>query len=169
MRVLGIDPGTKVTGYGILEDRTGSFSVIAAGEVRTASHFPISKRLKQIFDGLCILITESEPQAMALEEPFLARNFRAALNLGQACGIALLAAEIHRIPVRGYTPSEIKQAVSGYGTAGKDQVRRMVERLVSFSEAPTEKPWSLHVSDALAVAICHLHSWRFEQQVQGRA
>ena len=134
MRVLGIDPGTRVTGYGVVGEESDSgghrIYLIGAGAIKTSGRLPFPKRLRQIFDGLTQVIAEFQPDAVAVENTFLSNNFAAALKLGQACGVALLAAELSGLEVYDYSPAEIKLAVVGHGGAEKEQVQRMVNYLL---------------------------------------
>lgn len=157
MRILGIDPGTRVTGYGVVDEEGHKLSLIEAGEIKTPVRMSLPKRLRQIYEGLTQLIQEIQPSAVAIENTFLSNNFSTALKLGQACGVALLAAEMSNLEVYEYTPAEVKLAVVGYGVAEKEQVRRMVDHLLDRYASPQDT-LSHHATDALAVAICHLHS-----------
>jgi crossover junction endodeoxyribonuclease RuvC len=159
MRILGVDPGTIVAGYGVIESqsgrvRQGSPVCLAAGEVNGGRNQPVSVRLLTIFQELTRLIERYRPDCVAVEEPFVDKNIQTALKLGQAEGIALLAAELAGLTSAVYTPSTIKLALTGYGRAEKFQIGLMAARLLRL----TEPPKSHHAADALAVAICHLHS-----------
>jgi crossover junction endodeoxyribonuclease RuvC len=151
MRVLGIDPGTRATGYGVVgesDSGTRRLYFVGAGTIKTSGRLSLPKRLRQIFEGLTRVIADFQPDAIAVENTFLSNNFATALKLGQACGVALLSAELSGLKVFEYTPSEVKLAVVGHGAAEKEQVQKMVDYLLG----------SHHASDALAIAICHLHS-----------
>jgi len=161
MRVLGIDPGTVVAGYGVVEqtaDRPGQAALIcvAAGEISGGRTQPLSVRLRAIFQELTRLIDQHHPDCVAVEEPFVDKNIQTALKLGQAEGLVLLAAELAGLPSTVYTPATIKLALTGYGRAEKFQIGLMTARLLHLKEPPK----SHHAADALAVAICHLHSIR---------
>ncbi len=160
MRVLGIDPGTRATGYGVVGEESASnghrICFVGAGTIKTSGRFSLPKRLRQIFDGLTQVISDFQPDAIAVENTFLSNNFATALKLGQACGVALLSAELSGLKVYEYTPSEIKLAVVGHGAAEKEQVQKMVDYLLGSKGVGLSG--SHHASDALAVAICHLHS-----------
>ncbi len=160
MRVLGIDPGTRATGYGVVGEESASnghrIYFVGAGTIKTSGRFSLPKRLRQIFDGLTQVISDFQPDAIAVENTFLSNNFVTALKLGQACGVALLSAELSGLKVYEYTPSEIKLAVVGHGAAEKEQVQKMVDYLLGSKGVGLSG--SHHASDALAVAICHLHS-----------
>lgn len=163
MRILGIDPGMGVTGFAVLnETPAGQLSLKRSGEIRTATRDPFSKRLKFLFDGILQVIDSDLPDAVALEDTFLAKNFKSALKLGQARGAALLAAEFHLLPVSEYSPTAVKMAVVGYGGADKDQVRQMVSRFLQLPSVLSSE----HEADAAAVAICHAHSAKFQEKVR---
>ena len=159
MRVLGIDPGTVVTGYGVIDEEDQRLFFVASGGIGTSSKFSISKRLKKIFDELTVVIEDYQPRAVVVENTFVAKNMQTALKLGQARGVALLAAEHAGLPVFEYTPMQVKLAVTGYGAASKIQVQGMVHKLLKLSRIPD----SHHAADALAAAICHLHSAKMRE------
>jgi crossover junction endodeoxyribonuclease RuvC len=156
MRVLGIDPGTRATGYGVVGEQAHRIYFVGAGTIKTSVRLSLPKRLRQIFEGLSQVISDFQPDAVAVENTFLSNNFATALKLGQACGVALLSAELSGLKVYEYTPSEVKLAVVGHGAAEKEQVQKMVGYLLGSSHVGSSE--SHHASDALAVAICHLHS-----------
>lgn len=153
MIILGIDPGTAITGYGVVEFRGNQYKSIAYSCLRTGPELPLELRLKILYQGLCDIIGKYRPNQMAVEELFFNKNARTALAVGHARGIALLAGANSGIPVAEYTPLQVKQAVTGYGKADKQQVQFMVKTLLGLNEIP--KPDD--VADALAVAICHAH------------
>jgi crossover junction endodeoxyribonuclease RuvC len=159
MRVLGIDPGTVVTGYGVIDEEDQRLFYVASGGINTTSKLSVSKRLKKIFDGLTVVIEDYQPQAVVVENTFVAKNMQTALKLGQARGVALLAAEHAGLPVFEYTPTQVKLAVTGYGAASKIQVQGMVHKLLKLNRIPD----SHHAADALAAAICHLHSAKIRE------
>lgn len=154
MRVLGIDPGLRATGYGVVEAGRGDLRHVASGTIIIPLTPPLPERLRALFDALTEICVRYQPAAMAVEHAFLAKNVAVALKLGQAQGIALLVAAQAALPVTEYSPSEIKVAVTGYGGAAKEQVKQMVGRLLRLAVEPTTD----HATDALATAICHLHS-----------
>lgn len=163
--VIGIDPGSRITGYGLVESGPdGSLVCRLAGEIRPSPGWPLERRLGVVFDGLTEIIAEHNPEEMAVEDIYFSRNARAALALGQARGAALIAAARHGIPVRTYTASEIKKAVVGYGRAGKEQVGQMVRSLLAINQ-----PLGADVTDALACAICHLNTSRTLGRLAGGA
>ena len=154
LRILGLDPGSVVTGYGVIEEAGGHAPrLITAGVVRTPSKQEFSLRLKTIYDGLEEIISEFQPGEAAAEDIFTAQNVRSALKLGQARGVALLAAANAGLPVFAYAPNQVKKSLVGVGRASKEQVRAMVEALL---KRPISLP--MDASDALAVAITHLHA-----------
>jgi crossover junction endodeoxyribonuclease RuvC len=160
MLVLGIDPGTASTGFGLIrENEQGDLTVVDFGVVRTASKLAMPQRLLQIYQQLGEIIADHQPDSGAVEKLFFQRNVRTAISVGQGRGVALLALAQAEIPVVEYTPLEIKQAVSGYGKADKHQMQRMVRALLELDEVPRPDD----AADALAVAICHLHSARLNR------
>jgi crossover junction endodeoxyribonuclease RuvC len=156
MRVLGIDPGTAITGYGLVEEVRGDLKLVAFGAIRTPADQPLPRRLQLIYHAVSDLAEEWEPEAAAVEELFFSRNVRTAMSVGQARGVVLLALADVGLDVAEYTPLAIKQAVTGYGNADKMQVQEMVRLLLELAEVPRPDD----AADALAVAICHLHSAR---------
>jgi crossover junction endodeoxyribonuclease RuvC len=156
VRVLGIDCGTEYTGYGVVE-QTGDrdLNYVACGTIRLSPKQQMSQRLHQVFDTLHSVIGEFRPEMVAIEEVFYAVNAKSALKLGQVRGVAMLAASSCGLSVAEYAPLAIKSAVVGYGRAEKSQVQQMVTALLRLS-APPESP---DAADALAIAICHLHTW----------
>ena len=158
MRVLGIDPGTAITGYGVIEGEGDSLVVTTYGAVTTPANQPLAQRLQHIYRELRALIAEWHPDSAAVEELFFSKNARTALAVGHARGVALLALIDAGLPVQEYKPAEVKQAVAGYGRAPKVQVQGMVQLLLGLEEIPRPDD----AADALAVAICHFHSahWR---------
>jgi crossover junction endodeoxyribonuclease RuvC len=156
MRVMGIDPGSLCTGYGIVEETGGRLTSVHFGSIASKAKSPFEQRLKSIYDGLASMIEEFQPDAIAVEDIFFAANAKSTIKLGQTRGVALLAAAQAEITLAEYTPLEVKQSVVGYGRADKRQVRDMVTAILKLQQ----KPEPLDVSDALAVAICHLHSYQ---------
>jgi crossover junction endodeoxyribonuclease RuvC len=158
MLALGIDPGTATTGYGLVQDQDGSLVVVDYGVILTASELEMPERLLELFRELKKIILLHRPESSAVEKLFFQKNVRTALSVGQARGVILLALAEAGLPVYEYTPNEVKQAVAGYGSADKNQVQQMVRALLGLKELPQPDD----AADALAVAICHLHSnrWR---------
>lgn len=161
MRVLGIDPGTAITGYGIVEGEGDSLTLVTYGAITTPANQPLPQRLQQIYRQLQALIAEWHPQSAAVEELFFSKNARTALVVGHARGVALLAITDAGLPIQEYKPAEVKQAVAGYGGAPKDQVQGMVQLLLGLEDIPRPDD----AADALAVAICHSHSARWQSLV----
>jgi crossover junction endodeoxyribonuclease RuvC len=149
--VLGIDPGTAHTGYGVVFSRGRTLAALDGGVIGTGPSEPLERRLARIHARVCDLISEHHPDALAVEELFFGQNVRTAFAVGQARGVVLLSAGMAGVPCFSYTPQAVKKAVCGTGAAAKEQVQRMVEALLSLPEPP--KPD--HAADALAVAICH--------------
>ena len=155
MRVLGIDCGGEFTGYGVVEqDAAGQLHCIAEDAIRLSPREPLPLRLKKIFDGLCGAIERHRPDVVAIEDVFYAVNAKSALKLGQVRGVAMLSAAHCGLPVAEYAPLSIKSAVVGYGKAEKTQVQAMITSLLRLP-APPQSP---DAADALAIAICHLHT-----------
>jgi crossover junction endodeoxyribonuclease RuvC len=155
MLVLGIDCGTECTGYGLVRlDAQQQLASIEYGGIRMSRQTPLPERLSIIFDKLCGLIEKHGPDRVAIEDVFYAVNVKSALKLGQVRGVAMLAASSHRVPVAEYAPLTIKSAVVGYGKAEKEQVQLMVARLLKLDEMPQPAD----AADALAIAICDLHT-----------
>lgn len=151
MVVLGIDPGTAHTGYGVVLSRGSRLAALDGGVIETRAGVPLERRLVDIHERVCALIDEYQPLAVAVEDLYFGRNVHSALAVGQARGVVLLAAGSAGLPCFSYTPQQVKQAVCGSGGAAKDQVQRMVGALLSLPEPPRPD----HAADALAVAICH--------------
>jgi crossover junction endodeoxyribonuclease RuvC len=149
--VLGIDPGTANTGYGVVVARGAKLGALDGGTIETKAGTPLEQRLVRIHARTLELIEEHEPAAIAIEELYFGQNVRSALAVGQARGAVLLAAGQTGLPCFSYTPQQIKQAVCGSGAAAKDQVQRMVGALLALPDLPRPD----HAADALAVAICH--------------
>ncbi len=151
VKVLGIDPGTAACGYGIVQGNGGRLRATCQGWWQTPARQPLERRLLTIFEGVQALIAEHRPDAVALEESFVGADARIALSVGQARGAVLVAASSAGLACTEYAPARVKQSVCGYGRADKEQVGRMVRAILALDAVP--KPD--HISDALAVAICH--------------
>nr|WP_245526864.1 crossover junction endodeoxyribonuclease RuvC [Desulfurivibrio alkaliphilus] len=152
-----MDPGSRITGYGIIEQDGPRLRFITCGVLRVARYGSLAARILRIHQGLGEVISLHRPHRMAVEEVFVAGNPKAALKLGHARGVILLAAMQHNLPLAEFTPLVVKQAVAGYGRASKEQVQRMVRSLLNLSASPSED-----AADALAVAICganHRSDW----------
>ncbi|MEA3545287.1 MAG: crossover junction endodeoxyribonuclease RuvC [Thermodesulfobacteriota bacterium] len=160
MRILGIDPGSKATGYGFIEQQGNRLIHLDNGAIFTQSTDALAVRLQIIYRELCSLIDKYQPEAVAVEQVFMARNPASALKLGHARGIALLAGINAGLPVAEYSALQVKSAVVGYGRAGKNQVQQMTKTLLNLPEIAQED-----AADALAVAICHAHSYHLGEQI----
>lgn len=153
--VLGVDPGTATMGYGVVaETAAGGFAMLACGVLRTAAHDPMHLRLLELFRDLQGLITEFQPDEVAVEKLFFGRNVTNAISVGQARGTVLLAAALAGLNVVEYTPAEIKQAIAGYGNAEKQQVQEMVRQTLGLETAPQPDD----AADGVAIAVCHLQT-----------
>ncbi|MBI4745367.1 MAG: crossover junction endodeoxyribonuclease RuvC [Deltaproteobacteria bacterium] len=159
MRVLGIDPGSNITGYGIVEQQGNRLVHVDNGCIVTTSKTLLYLRLKEIYSGLQEVILKYDPEAVSIENIFFSMNAGSALKLGQARGAAILSAVNAGKEVFEYTPMEVKSAVVGYGKASKDQVQKMTKVLLNLPEVA-----QADAADALAVAICHLNSYKFKVQ-----
>lgn len=159
MLVLGIDPGTATTGYGLVREREdGSLLMVEYGVIETQSEDPLAKRLLVLYEKLREIVLLHNPEHGAVEKLFFQRNVRTALSVGQARGVAMLALAQASMAVFEYTPLEVKQAVAGYGGADKQQVQQMVRALLNLDDIPRPDD----AADAIAVAICHVHSARMK-------
>jgi crossover junction endodeoxyribonuclease RuvC len=150
--ILGLDPGSRITGYGIIAVRGQQVNYLDSGCIKTSGN-ELGPRLLEIFNGVCQLMEQYSPTQVAIEQVFMHKNANTALKLGHARGVAMVACASHRIQVAEYSPRQIKQAVVGYGGAEKEQVKHMVMRLLNLVTSP-----QIDASDALAVAICHHHT-----------
>lgn len=152
MIILGIDPGTAVTGYGVVSRADdGALALLECGVIRTGSHAALPERLRDIYEGVSEVMQRHQPDAVAVEGVFFGKNVRSAVVLGHARGAILVAASLHQLEVAEYPPSEVKSAVVGTGRATKEQVQFMVQRLLRLREVP--KPHD--AADGVAVALCH--------------
>jgi crossover junction endodeoxyribonuclease RuvC len=151
--ILGIDPGTATTGYGLIDVHGHKYDLLDYGCIRTPAHTPMPDRLCQIYNAICELLVQSKPDQMAIEQLFFNSNTTTAISVGQARGVLLLAAAQQQIPIAEYTPLQVKQAIVGYGQAEKNQVKYMVGRFLHMKQPPR----SDDAADALAIAICHSH------------
>lgn len=162
MRILGIDPGSRITGYGVIEWIDGDSRYVDSGCIH-ATDGDLSDRLRAIFQGVAQTIVEHQPQVLAIESVFVHKNVSSALKLGQARGAAICAAATNDIRVEEYSPKEIKKAVVGKGNADKEQVQYMIRLLLGLKQSPPAD-----AADALAVAICHGTSSLAEQRLRHR-
>jgi crossover junction endodeoxyribonuclease RuvC len=161
MIVLGIDPGTAETGYGVVESVGSRLRSLADGVIQTPAGVALERRLAEIHARVGDLLERHRADAIAIEQLYFGVNVRTAFAVGQARGVVLLAAGQRGIPARSYTPQQVKGAVCGHGRAGKDQVARMVQRLLAMTGPPAAE----HSADALAVAICDLNRAPFSRAV----
>ena len=152
VRILGIDPGSRVTGYGIIDFHQNNARHVASGCIQVGGN-ELSARLKAIFEGISALVDGERPTELAVEQVFFHRNAASALKLGQARGAALMAGVMRGLSLYEYSPNQVKQAVTGRGHASKDQVQHMIKMLLSLRDLPASD-----AADALAVAICHGHT-----------
>ena len=156
MKILGIDPGLATVGFSALEYHNNSFKIIDYGTITSPPHTATTDRLKLLYEDLCFVIDKYSPEHMAIEELFFNTNVKTAIAVAQARGVLILAAANKGLPVYEYTPLQVKQAVVGYGRADKNQVQQMVKAILNLHEVP--KPDD--AADAIAIAICHCHSYR---------
>ena len=152
MRILGIDPGTIAMGYGVLESRDDEITLIDYGVLNTPARSSIGERLSYLYNKLVEIILKSQPDAVAIEQPFVAKNAKSALAIGKAQAVAILAAANKGIPAYEYTPTQIKQRVANYGASSKEQIQEMVRLQLGLAQVPQPSD----AADALAVALCHL-------------
>ncbi len=151
MRIIGIDPGTGILGFGVIEVTRTATRLVTAGVVRTPAHTPLDERLEEIYDGLTEIIAETKPDCMSIEKLFFARNVTTAMSVSHARGVAMLAGRKAKLPIHEYTPLQIKQTLTGYGKADKKQMQEMVRMHLTLHDIP--KPDD--AADALAAAITH--------------
>lgn len=154
MRIIGIDPGTGILGFGVVDVIKGQYRMVTAGVVRTPPHTPLDERLEEIYDGLTDIIAETKPDVMSIEKLFFSRNVTTAISVSHARGVAMLAGRKARLQIVEYTPMQIKQAITGYGNADKKQMQEMVRILLELKEIP--KPDD--AADALAAAMTYAAS-----------
>lgn len=153
MRILGIDPGYAIVGYGLVDYNGGKFSVVGFGAITTSADMPFPQRLKSIFDDMNLIIDKYKPDCLAIERLYFNTNTTTAIDVAQARGVIVLSAQNKGIAVNEYTPLQVKQSVTGYGRAEKHQVMEMVKCLLNLNAVP--KPDD--TADALALAVCHGH------------
>ena len=151
MRIIGIDPGTGILGFGVIEIVKGKAQLVTAGVITTPPHTPLDERLEEIFDGLTEIIAETKPDVMSIEKLFFAQNVTTAMSVSHARGVAMLTGRKAKLPIAEYTPLQIKQTLTGYGKADKKQVQEMVRMHLDLKVIP--KPDD--AADALATAITH--------------
>lgn len=154
MRILGIDPGYAIVGYGVLEFDNMRFKVINYGAITTEPEMPFDKRLEEIYDDMCRVLDMFKPDCMSIEKLYFNTNITTGIDVAQARGVIMLAAVRRSVPIFEYTPLQVKVAVTGYGRAEKHQVQEMTKNILHLKEVP--KPDD--TADALAIAICHGHT-----------
>lgn len=151
MRIIGIDPGTGILGFGVIEVVNNRSKLVTAGVIKTPAHTPLDQRLEEIFNGLNQIITETKPDLMSIEKLFFAQNITTAISVSHARGVAMLCGRLAGLPIAEYTPLQIKQTLTGYGRADKKQIQEMVRLHLNLKVVP--KPDD--AADALAAAITH--------------
>ena len=164
MIILGIDPGTAITGYGLIDAEHGTYSLLDFGSLRTQACISAPQRLVLLYDCLVELLLEKQPDQVAVEQLFFNRNTTTAVPVGQARGVILLACAKQGLPIAEYTPLEVKQSLTGYGRASKEQIQFMVGKLLKM-DAP---PQNDDAADALAIAITHAHYYK-GRKIRGEA
>ncbi len=163
MLVLGVDPGSRVTGYGLVEKRANRVACVRTGTIGLPGRLPFYERIHGIYRSMVDLMSHHRPDEMAIEDVFFSKNVQSALKIGHARGAVLIAAAQCQVRIFEYTPLQIKKAVVGYGSATKEQVRYMIRQILRLQTDPP-----LDASDALAAAVCHLNWSRFKPKADGR-
>lgn len=165
MRIIGIDPGTGILGFGVIDvTRSGAAKMVTAGVVTTPAHTPLDERLEDIFDSLTEIIAETSPDVMSIEKLFFAQNVTTAMSVSHARGVAMLTGRKARLRIAEYTPLQIKQTLTGYGKADKKQVQEMVKIHLRLSQVPRPDD----AADALAAAITHSMMARGDHMLHGK-
>ena len=164
MVILGLDPGTATTGYGVIRVLGNRFQMLEYGIISTPAKTPMEKRLEMIYDNLQELLQKWQPDQAAVEELFFNQNITTAITVGQARGVLLLCCAQNNVPLAEYTPLQVKQALVGYGRADKKQIQQMVKMFLNLADIP--KPDD--AADALAIAICHAHNYQTNQRRRPR-
>lgn len=161
MVILGIDPGSTVTGYGLIKDNHNRMTLVDYGVIRVSNKKTLPERLAEIYSGICDIISQSEPDQLAVEEAFYSKNAKSALVMGQIRGVVILAGAQAKIPVAEYSPREIKSSIVGNGGASKLQVQYMVKNILEMKRLPEPED----ASDALAIALCHLNKLKTQKRL----
>jgi crossover junction endodeoxyribonuclease RuvC len=156
MRIIGIDPGTGILGFGVIDADGGKATMVDAGVIRTKVHQPLDERLEEIYNSLCEIIAENKPKIMVVEKLFFAQNVTTAISVSHARGVAMLAGKLAGLEIAEYTPLQIKQAITGYGRADKKQMQEMVRVILGLKSVPQPDD----CADALAAAICYSQTMR---------
>ena len=164
MRVLGIDPGTVTMGYGVIEGRDDEVALVDCGALTSPPRSPIGERLSYLYNELLEVMSHCQPDAVAIEQPFMSKNVKSALAVGRAQAVAILAAANQGIPSYEYTPAQVKQRVTDYGASSKEQIQEMVKLQLGLSQVPEPSD----AADALAVALCHLREVHLENLLADR-
>ena len=164
MRVLGIDPGTVTMGYGVIEGRDDEVALVDCGALTSPQRSPIGERLSYLYSELLEVMSHCQPDAVAIEQPFMSKNVKSALAVGRAQAVAILAAANRGIPSYEYTPAQVKQRVADYGASSKEQIQEMVRLQLGLSQVPEPSD----AADALAVALCHLREVHLESLLAER-
>jgi crossover junction endodeoxyribonuclease RuvC len=159
MKILGVDPGTIIMGYGVISSEDDKIDLLAYGAIKTKEHTSIGERLSLLYRELNKVITKYKPDAVAIEQPFVAKNVSSALAIGRAQAVAILAAANARIPSFEYTPAQVKLRVSNYGASSKEQIQEMVRLQLGLSHIPEPSD----AADALAIALCHVQEMHLNQ------
>ena len=163
MRILGIDPGIAIVGFGVVDKNGNRYSTVEYGAITTPAHTPLENRLKTIYDEMTLLFANFRPDAMSVEELFFNSNAKTAIAVGQARGVIILSAVENGVPIYEYTPLQVKQALTGYGRASKMQIQQMMRTMLGLSEIPKPDDGA----DALAIAVCHGNSVRYNDILKG--
>lgn len=161
MRIIGIDPGYAITGFAVLDYNGNHFELVKSGAIETKAGVPLPIRLAKIYDDMQLLVNEYKPDAISIEELFFNRNTTTAIGVAQGRGAVLIVAAKNSIPIYEYTPLQVKQGVVGYGRADKKQVQMMVKTILNLEKVPKLDD----TTDAIAIAICHAHSYRFAKEI----
>jgi len=164
MKILGIDPGTVVMGYGVIEGEGDAITLVEFGAINVPAGAEIGERLNHLYDNLLKIIDRHRPDAVAVEQPFVAKNVKSAMAIGRAQAVALLAAASSHVPSYEYTPARVKQMVAGHGAGSKEQVQEMVRLQLGLAVAPQPTD----AADALAVAICHVQETHLANLIAGQ-
>ena len=162
MRILGVDPGTIVLGYGLIESVRDDMTLVHYDAIKCKARSEMSERLLFLYDGLTLVVDKHEPDVIAVESPFVGENIKSALAIGKAQAIVLLVAAQHGLPIFEYSPAQIKHHVADYGASTKEQMQEMVKLLLDLDEIPQPND----AADALAVAICHLRESRLADLIR---